>query len=208
MMYDLASLKAGVTVENILDDFRIPHRHHRAACFIHHGDNKTAFSFNDELWNCHSCGAGGDIITLIQELQHTDFHGAVAYLAAKKGITLDAPAGTTTEFTRDLSDILERERGTLPPKQFVELVSKTDELNRLVSTQARVKDKINQFTAELAALIRDKSNKKMAKNLYYLNVQKIDDNRLAVFDEREAQLNYKIKMVKQDIAELRKLRRQ
>lgn len=29
MMYDLATLKAGVTVENILEDFGIPHRHHQ-----------------------------------------------------------------------------------------------------------------------------------------------------------------------------------
>lgn len=190
----------------LLDDFHIPHQHNRAACRLHGGDNKRAFSFTDDLYNCFVCGAGGDIISLIQELEHTDFHGAAQYLTKRKGITLDTPEGTT-EFTRDLSDIFERERRTLPAKQFVQLVSKTDELNRLVSTQTMVKDKIKKLTAELAALIRDKANKKMAKNLYYLNVQKIDDNRLAIFDEREAQLNYKIKTVKQEIAILRKSER-
>jgi hypothetical protein len=206
MKYDLEMLKSDITIGTLLDEFSVPHKRNRAACPIHAGDNKSAFSFNDELWNCHSCGAGGDIITLIQELQRTDFHGAVQYLAKRKGITLDAPEGTT-EFTRDLTDLFERERRTLPSKQFVELVVKTDELNRVVLAQATVKDRINRLTVELAALNQMKKRKKIALNLYYLNTQRIDDNRLAKLDEKEAELNYKIKAIKQEISRLRKLGR-
>jgi hypothetical protein len=204
MIHDLASLKVGITIESILDDLGITHRHHRCACPVHKGDNKTAFSFNDDTFYCHTRGCKGDVVTLIQELLHTDFRGAVHYLAKRRGITLDLPEGGTVEFTRDITDKFARDGRTLSPHDLVELVAKTDDLNRLEIAQRGVKDRIKKLTDELATLNQLKKKKKIALNLYYLQTQKIDDNRLAQYDERAAGLNYQIRKIRQEISELRK----
>jgi DNA primase len=207
MMYDLATLKAGITIENVLDHFGIAHRHHRAACPVHGGDNRSAFSFNDDTFYCHTHGCKGDVVTLIMALAGVDFKGALDYLARMKGITAAPHTTRTTEFTRDITDVFARERRTLSPHDFVELVAKTDDLNRLEIAQWEVKDRINKLTAALYRLNQDKKNRKIVLNLYYLQTQKVDDNKLAILDERSAVLNYDIKKIKQEISQLRKLGR-
>ena len=84
MKPDIATLKVGVTIENVLDDFGITHRHNRAACPVHKGDNRSAFSFNDDTFCCHTRGCKGDVVTLIMALAETDIHGAIEYLSRKK----------------------------------------------------------------------------------------------------------------------------
>jgi DNA primase len=55
-----------------------------------HGEKTPSFSINGEagLYYCFGCQAKGDTITLVRELQHLDFVGAVEWLAAQTGITL------------------------------------------------------------------------------------------------------------------------
>ncbi len=210
-MYDLDTLKAGVTIENILDDFGIAHRHHRAACPVHRGDNRSAFSFNDEAFYCHTQGCKGGVIDLVMALAGTDFRGALDYLARKKGIANDFGITGTTQFTRSLpdnSDPFREERKRLSPKDYVELLCMADDLNRAESDLAECRSNIGTLTAQLSQLIHLKRRKQIAKSLYYLNTQKIDDNRLALFDEQEAQLNYKVKEIKRQISEFRKKVRQ
>lgn len=207
MKPDIASLKVGVIIESILDDFGIPHHHHRAACPIHGGDNRGAFVFNDETFYCHTKGCKGDIVTLIMALAETDIHGAIEYLARKHGITLGPSTGRTTEFTRSLpdqSDQFREERRKMAPEDFTKLLSMSDDLTQAKFDLAECRQNIARLTQELANLNQLKKRKKIARSLYYLNTQKIEDNRLAIYDEQEAALNYKIKQLKKAIHDQRK----
>ena len=55
-----------------------------------HSEKTPSFSVNPELglYHCFGCGAGGDAIRFIREVEHLDFATAVERLAAKAGITL------------------------------------------------------------------------------------------------------------------------
>lgn len=55
-----------------------------------HSEKSPSFTVNPELglYHCFGCGAGGDAIRFVREVEHLDFVGAVERLAAKAGITL------------------------------------------------------------------------------------------------------------------------
>jgi len=55
-----------------------------------HSEKSGSFSVNQEqgLYYCFGCGAKGDVITFVREIEHVDFVGAVELLAGKAGITL------------------------------------------------------------------------------------------------------------------------
>ena len=55
-----------------------------------HGEKTPSFSVNAEegLYYCFGCGAKGDVITFVREIEHLDFVEAVEKLAARAGITL------------------------------------------------------------------------------------------------------------------------
>lgn len=55
-----------------------------------HGEKTPSFSINptEKLYYCFGCQAKGDVITLVRELQHTDFVGAVEWLAGQCGVQL------------------------------------------------------------------------------------------------------------------------
>jgi DNA primase len=55
-----------------------------------HAEKSPSFSVSPEkgLYYCFGCQAGGDVIRFVQDVEHTDFAGAVEWLAAKAGITL------------------------------------------------------------------------------------------------------------------------
>src|SRR5271156_1581456 len=63
-----------------------------------HVEKSPSFSVNAEegLYYCFGCGAKGDIITFVREIEHLDFVEAVEKLAARAGISLrydDAATG-------------------------------------------------------------------------------------------------------------------
>ncbi|MGH8999417.1 MAG: DNA primase [Acidimicrobiia bacterium] len=64
-------------------------RRYQALCPFH-TEKSASFSVNPELglYYCFGCGARGDAITFVREIEHLDFVGAVERLAAKAGITL------------------------------------------------------------------------------------------------------------------------
>ena len=67
-----------------------------------HGEKSPSFSINPELglYYCFGCGAKGDAISFIREVEHLDFVEAVERLAARSGITLrydDAKVGKDRE---------------------------------------------------------------------------------------------------------------
>jgi DNA primase len=55
-----------------------------------HSERTGSFSVNGELglYHCFGCGAGGDAITFLQEVEHLTFAEAVEHLAARAGLTL------------------------------------------------------------------------------------------------------------------------
>jgi DNA primase len=55
-----------------------------------HSEKSPSFSINPEkgVYFCYGCGAKGDVITFVRDLEHLDFTSAVERLAAKANITL------------------------------------------------------------------------------------------------------------------------
>jgi DNA primase len=55
-----------------------------------HSEKSPSFSVNQEegFYYCFGCGAKGDAITFVREIEHLDFVGAVELLATKAGVTL------------------------------------------------------------------------------------------------------------------------
>jgi DNA primase len=55
-----------------------------------HAEKTPSFSVNqqDGLYYCFGCGAKGDVITFVREVEHLDFVGAVEKLAGRSGVTL------------------------------------------------------------------------------------------------------------------------
>jgi len=60
-----------------------------------HTEKSPSFSVNAEqgLYYCFGCGAKGDVITFVREIEHLDFAGAVERLAGRAGITLRYTTG-------------------------------------------------------------------------------------------------------------------
>ncbi|MET0827292.1 MAG: DNA primase [Acidimicrobiales bacterium] len=60
-----------------------------------HTEKSPSFSVNAEegLYYCFGCGAKGDVITFVREIEHLDFAAAVERLAARAGITLRYTTG-------------------------------------------------------------------------------------------------------------------
>ena len=56
-----------------------------------HAEKSGSFNVREETgrYKCFGCDKGGDVFTFIQEIEHTDFPGAVEHLAAKAGIQLN-----------------------------------------------------------------------------------------------------------------------
>jgi len=67
--------------------FEVNERMRRCACILHGGSNPTAFSWTEGgLWRCHSCGQGGDRITLVRTIKHCSFSEAICFLAELAGV--------------------------------------------------------------------------------------------------------------------------
>ncbi len=67
--------------------FVVNERTHRAPCWLHAGQNPTAFSWRDDgRWHCFSCGLGGGKIGLVRAAKNCGFREAVKFLAALAGV--------------------------------------------------------------------------------------------------------------------------
>ncbi len=78
-----------------------------------HNEKTPSFSVNAELgfYYCFGCGAKGDVITFVRELEHLDFVEAVEKLAARAGVALrydDQIAGRDHQRRARLHETLER----------------------------------------------------------------------------------------------------
>ena len=65
---------------------------HWACCPFHH-ERTPSFSVseNDQFYHCFGCGVSGDVVRFVQEIESTDFIGAVRILAAKA--KMEVPEG-------------------------------------------------------------------------------------------------------------------
>lgn len=81
--------------------FAVNKRTRRAPCLLHGGANPSAFSWTDTgLWKCHSCGAGGDKITLVRAVRRCSFREAVEFLAALAGVKYQSRRVSRQEIER------------------------------------------------------------------------------------------------------------
>jgi len=81
--------------------FTVNDRTRRARCLLHGGSNPSAFAWTDSgLWRCHSCGRGGDRITLVSAARQCSFREAVEFLAALAGVEFRARRVSRQEFAR------------------------------------------------------------------------------------------------------------
>ena len=62
---------------------------HWACCPFHH-ERTPSFAVNDaeQFYHCFGCGVSGDVVKFVQEIESTDFMGAVRILAARAKMTV------------------------------------------------------------------------------------------------------------------------
>ncbi len=85
-MYDFNSILQRVTIRDILESHGIYSHKNRIPCPLHHGDNPTAFSFNDSTFYCFVCGASGGLIDLLIQLTGANRREAISQLEKMAGL--------------------------------------------------------------------------------------------------------------------------
>ncbi len=78
-----------------------------------HNEKTPSFSVNAQegLYYCFGCRASGDVITFVRQMEHTDFVGAVEWLAARANIELrytERDEGESRRRKAKLFDLMER----------------------------------------------------------------------------------------------------
>lgn len=84
-------IKNAVTIEAYLQSLGVELHRNRAKCVVHDGSNRYSFSVNPgkQLWYCHSCQNGGDLIDLCELVEkHADKWTAVVSLSQQFGVEL------------------------------------------------------------------------------------------------------------------------
>jgi len=83
-------------------------RRHQGLCPFH-PEKTPSFSINAEegLYYCFGCGAGGDVITFVREIEHVDFAEAVERLAARAGIQVRYDTEAVSEDRRRRARLVE-----------------------------------------------------------------------------------------------------
>jgi len=60
----------------------------RADCGLCRGRSTGTVAFNERVWHCHRCNAGGDVFELVRSVNRCDFREALGYVANVAGIRL------------------------------------------------------------------------------------------------------------------------
>jgi DNA primase len=76
-------------------------REYRGLCPFHL-ERSPSFYVNPEkqLWNCHGCHLGGDLLKFVELIDHTDFRGALEEMAKRAGVSLEPPSQLTPQQQR------------------------------------------------------------------------------------------------------------
>jgi len=115
---EVAEVRDRLTVAMVLVDAgcEVP-RTRRAACPIHRGDNRTAFSISRDgrWWTCWSHCGSGDALLLARKLNGLEFRGALQHCAALVGVTAQrrTPAEIADARARREQEQLEHEMARL-----------------------------------------------------------------------------------------------
>jgi len=100
---DIFKLKQSISFEDLLFNLgfeNINVQMKRCSCLLHGGDNKTSFSWNNDVFYCYGCGKSGDKISLVQEIKKYSFQEALQYLGNLAGIPIDIKPGKKQNFDR------------------------------------------------------------------------------------------------------------
>ena len=94
---DIERLRSTVSIVDIVQAYvalRKVGRNWSGLCPFH-AEKSASFTVREEMgrYHCFGCGASGDVFKFVQEIEHTDFVGAVEQLATKAGIQLRYTSG-------------------------------------------------------------------------------------------------------------------
>lgn len=83
-------------------------RHYKGLCPFH-GEKTPSFMVNEELglYKCFGCGAGGDAIKFLMEIEGVDFIEALKQLAEKSGVKLEMKKMEAGDGKKDLLEVLD-----------------------------------------------------------------------------------------------------
>jgi DNA primase len=96
-------IKRCISIPDLLHEFRWPIRHRkRADCGLCKGSSTGTVSYDDRLWHCHRCGAGGDVFSLVCAVRECEFKAAFEWLADYAHI--DLPHKLTPAERRQLAE--------------------------------------------------------------------------------------------------------
>jgi hypothetical protein len=105
-------IKRRVSIPDLLGEFHWHTRYRRRAdCGLCKGSSVATVSFDERLWHCHRCKAGGDIFTLVEAVRDCDFKDALRWLADYA--RLELPDRTLTREERNRIDEAQRQRQEL-----------------------------------------------------------------------------------------------
>jgi DNA primase len=94
---DIERVRAAVSLVEVVQQYVALRRQGRRWVGLcpFHAEKTASFGVNEELgfWKCFGCNAGGDVITFVRQIEHTDFVGAVEWLARRAGIELRYTSG-------------------------------------------------------------------------------------------------------------------
>ena len=95
-------IKSRVTVQEILEHYGYSTgKKGRCPCPIHNGKDNN-FSYNEQFYHCFVCGAKGDVISLVMELEQIGFVEAKERINSDFGLGLayDIPAPAARQIAR------------------------------------------------------------------------------------------------------------
>ena len=155
-----------------------------------HSERHPSFGINPSknLWYCFGCGAGGDVIAFVMELEHCSFREAVSILAARFGISMEHGALD-----------LERMAAHAELKQINARIKQIEQAEsiHLANYLAQCRNMIRSRTLDdMPCDIFDKLRRADAK--YVLSVLADEDDRLAFLSSSIAEQEKRIDEVLSD----------
>ena len=83
-------------------------RHYKGLCPFH-GEKTASFTVNEELglYKCFGCGAGGDVIKFLMEIEGIEFIEALKQLAERAGVKLELKRMEVVDGKKELLEVLD-----------------------------------------------------------------------------------------------------
>jgi len=101
MKHDVTAIKTATDIVSVVANYvqlRKMGREFGGLCPFH-GEKTPSFQVNPTkgLYHCHGCGAGGDVIRFVQEIERIDFPTALKLLAERSGLQAITTSMTPAE---------------------------------------------------------------------------------------------------------------